>query len=794
VNGYHNPFCGFWVDVTRHIKPGNTNEIRVFTDNRHKPNCRWYTGTGIYGHVWMHVGEALAVKPNALHVTIKKLNGTEAVLSVEAELLNETGGEQKARITCMVFDMKGKEIARKTQSLMIPEKEKMSDKERTFREELETKDITPWDLEMPYLYTVRVEVTADNGFTNTAECRTGIRVISVDAEKGFSLNGKPVKLKGGCIHGDLGILGVAGHDAAIRRKIRLLKESGFNALRFAHNPYLPGYFEACDELGMLAIEEAFDEWVLARTSFGIYQCFEHEWEAVLESMVGRDYNHPSIILWSTGNEVEERDGSADGYAWSVRLAEKVRALDASRPVSVTACSLPEEYGKRPANGATGNQALNMAYDNFESGVDLWGDKTAAFFAPVDVAGYNYKSVRYAHDGRKFPQRVIYGSESYPRGAYNSWQATLENSHVIGDFVWTAMDYLGEQGLGRFALGEGMFPPSPVWPWLTAHCGDLDLIGDKRPQSYYRDALWRRNNAPRLFVQPPELTGKQLLRMAWTWDPVERNYTYPGYEGQDIEAHIYAAADEVELLQNGKSLGRKKPEEYKAVFVTPYEPGELTAIAYQDNKETGRDILKTTGKTASIALTADRNAILADGADLCFVTLRALDENGIPVFLENGEATLTLQGGGELLAFGSADPKPGRLKPFREMTCPLYHGTALAVIRSEEGTKGCMLSVTMNGVTASLRIGFMPAGTQPDDIITEIKIGGPLDTPLSELLDNEKAIAILKQHLPELMGNPMLNQIKSMSIRKLASMENADMLPPDKVLIIEEELKSLEVYT
>jgi beta-galactosidase len=536
-----NPFCGFWADVTRFIKPGNTNEIRVFTDNRHKPNCRWYTGTGIYGHVWLHIGEAVAIQPNSARIVTKKLDGDKALVSIAATMVNESGREQTVQVTYRILDAGKKEIACQSRQVVITGKEQITNAE------LETAGITPWSFDTPCLYTVRIEIQSDNGAADIAECRTGLRMITVNTENGFSLNGKSVKLKGGCIHHDLGILGVAGHGAAIRRKIQLLKESGYNALRFAHNPYLPGYFDACDELGIVVIAEAFDEWALARTSFGIYQYFEYEWESVLESMISREYNHPGIIMWSTGNEVEERDGSADGYAWSARLADKVRSLDTSRPVSVTACSLPEEYGRRPANGATGNQALNMAYDNFESGVDLWGDKTAAFFAPVDVAGYNYKSVRYAHDGKKFPKRVIYGSESYPRGAYGSWQAALENSHVIGDFVWTAMDYLGEQGVGRFAVGEGMFPPSQTWPWLTAYCGDLDLTGAKRAQSYYRDALWRRNNAPRLFVLPPELTGKPLLRMSWTWDPVERNYTYPGCEGQDIEAHIYATGGEVELL-------------------------------------------------------------------------------------------------------------------------------------------------------------------------------------------------------------------------------------------------------
>jgi beta-galactosidase len=733
----------------------------------------------------MHIGGNVAIKPNTLHVTTKHLTDQNAIIVIHTHVFNETGTEQEAQITYTVIDRDNKnDILCKTEHIAI------FGKEAKLNAELALNGILPWSPEMPRLYTIRVEIKVKNEIVDTAECKTGIRTITVDTKTGFCLNGKPMKLQGGCIHHDLGILGVAGHDVAIRRKIKLLKENGFNALRFAHNPYLPGYFNACDELGILVIEEAFDEWVLARTSFGIYKEFEYEWEKTLEAMIGRDYNHPSIFMWSTGNEVEERDGSADGYAWSKRLAGKVRSLDTSRLVSVTACSLPEEYGKRPADGTAGNQALNMAYDNFESGADLWGDKTAAFFEPVDVAGYNYKTVRYAHDGKKFPNRVIYGSESYPRGAYGSWKATVENAHVIGDFIWTAMDYIGEQGLGRYAIGEGSFPPPAAWPWLTAHAGDLDLLGNKRPQSYYRDVLWQRTAAPVLFVLSPELTGKPLMRMSWTWDPVERNYTYPGKEGEKIEAHIYAAADEVELYQNGKSLGRKKPEEYKAVFEITYIPGTLSVIAFTGSKETGRDTLNTTGQVTRLVLSAGNNAIQADGLDLCFVTLRALDKNGENVFCENGEVSVTVQGGGELLALGNADPKPDRLKPFKESICPLYHGTALAVIRSEEGVKGCMFSAVMaNGISASMEIGFLSSDNNAetvDTIISEVK-PGVLDKPLGELLDNERTHAVLKKHLPELTGNPMLNQMRGLSLGKLAGMDTSGAFSSEKLNALEKAL-------
>jgi beta-galactosidase len=777
-----NPFTGFWNDVTKYIKPRNTNEIRVFTDNRHKPNCRWYTGTGIYGHVWMHVGERAAVKPNTLHIVTKKLESKNAVISVQAQVLNEFGREQNAQIIYTVLDADNTEITRQAETVVIAETG------MAIKKEMALEDIIPWSTEMPYLYTVCVEIIPGNGIPDKTCCKTGIRTITVDTANGFCLNGKLMKLHGGCIHQDLGILGAAGHDAAIRRKIKLLKENGFNALRFAHNPYLPGYYNACDELGILVMAEAFDEWVLGRTSFGVYKEFEYEWEQVLESMIGREYNHPCIFMWSTGNEVEERDGSANGYAWSKRLADKVRSLDTSRPVSVTACSLTEEYGKRPANGAMGNQALNMAFDNFESGEDIWGDKTAAFFAPVDVAGYNYKTVRYTHDGIKFPYRVICGTESYPRNAYQSWKATLENNHVIGDFVWNATDYIGEQGLGRYAIGEGIFPPPAVWPWFTSHAGELDLIGNKRPQSYYRDVLWKRNTVPYIFVMPPELTGKPIMRMSWTYDLIERNYTYPGKEGQKIEVHIYADADEVELFQNGKNLGRKKPYEYKAVFETVYEPGMLSVSAYKDGKLTGQDTLKTTGKTTRLDLCSEKS-IQADGADIGFIAISALDENGDNNFIENGDVTISIQGGGELLAFGNADPKPDRLKPFKETTCPLFNGKALAAIRCITGTKGCVISTAMkNGISASLEISFIPAESENETtniVISELR-PSVLDLTIGELLDNERTMIELKKQMPELFENPMLNNMRGLSLRKMSSMSGSELFT-DKMKAFEKAL-------
>lgn len=779
VNGqfvakHRNPYTGLLVDVSRQILPGLANEIMVYCDNRAKPNSRWFCGTGLYRHVWLHVGEEAGVRPQSLQVATLSLIGDQVRLAIRAQL----GTDQPCQVVCSVTEQNGQVIA--CQSLDW--------QGAGFNTELTVAGITPWSPESPVLYQVNLQVNAGE-VSDTAAARTGFRTIAVDSRNGFRLNGQTIKLKGGCIHHDLGILGAASHDAAERRKVQLLKDSGYNALRLAHNPFSPGLLDACDELGLLVVAEAFDEWVLGRTSFGHYLTFEDDWAKDLENMIGRDFNHPSIFMWSTGNEVEERDGSADGYDWSRKLADKVRSLDPSRPTSVTACSLPAEYGQKAAAGATGNQAFNMAHDNFASGTDLWGDATAAFFAPVDVAGYNYKTVRYAHDAVKFPDRVVYGSETYPVLAFDSWQATLENPNVIGDFVWTAMDYLGESGLGRFVKSEAMMPPSPTWPWLTAHCGDLDLIGSKRPQGHYRDVVWQRDHQPRLFVLSPELTGHRIARMSWTWDPVEPCYTWPGHEGQPIEAHIYANADEVELLQNGRSLGRRPvglAQERKAVFQLIYEPGELVAIAYAGGAECGRSQLATLEGVARLDLIADRPSILADGIDLSFVRITAVDRTGQPAYREGSSVTVTCQGG-ELIALGNADPMPDRLLPFQGPSCPLYHGEALAVIRSSEGSDGCLLTATLdNGLQASLVITYTPVAMNNEShFVSEIK-PGVLDVPIGELMADPAKAEVLRRLLSSVINHPMFDKMQGLSLKKLAAMGGGQMLPAEQLAEIERQ--------
>lgn len=763
VNGKYlakhmNPYTGVIAEATALVHPG-ANTIQIHVDSRMKPNSRWYVGTGLYRRVWLHLAEPVSVSPEGLHVTTKVLDGDRAVLHLSAQLTGKADA-----VTFALKSPDGGVIAEVPAVLSC----------ETAQADMNVSGIIPWHPDRPVLYTAEARVEA-SGAMDAAAVRTGIRTVSVDAKNGFQLNGRSMKLRGGCIHHDLGILGAAEHKAADLRRVRILKESGFNAVRGAHNPFGPAFYEACDELGMLVIEEAFDEWVLGRTDFGLHITFEDRWERDLEDMIRRDYNHPSIIMWSTGNEVEERDGSADGYAWSRRLAEKVRSLNTSRPVSASACSLFVEYTQQPSpnadKGVTGNQALNMAYDAFAEGKDLWGPATAEYFAPLDVAGYNYKTARYEYDGEKFPDRVIYGSETYPRAALQNWRATARNSHVIGDFVWTAWDYIGEVGVGRWEVSDQPRPGDAGYPWLLAHCGDINVLGQKRPQSYYRDVVWGIAEAPRMFCLPPELVGKNIARLSWGWLPVQRSYTFDGCEGQTVEVHIYADADEVELFQNGVRMGAlpcSEEQEYHAVFSIPYRPGTLEAVVRRNGVETGRDILRTAGETANLALHADKVVPPDSGEALCFLIIQAVDQAGTPAYNETGEVNVKVSGGGRLLALGAADPKPDRKLLYCGDTCPMFEGTVMAVIKGDPGAANCTVEATLGSrAQANLTIAFSPIISAPAPVHDVLP--GPLNLPLGKLMAHPGAMEVLRTFLPAIVNNPMAGAMAGMSLKKIFGM-------------------------
>ena len=509
----------------------------------------------------------------------------------------------------------------------------------------------------------------------------------MDAENGFRLNGVAMKLKGGCVHHDNGLLGAASYDRAEERKIELMKASGYNAIRCAHNPPAPAMLDACDRLGMLVIDETFDCWRMGKNPNDYHLYFEDWWQRDTESMVRRDRNHPSIIVWSIGNEVPERTGVSDGYAWAQKQADFVRAIDPTRPVTSALPFLFEEMFADPeamAQNLTDMQSLfdPKRFTPTDLATDRWGNLTEKFNEALDLVGYNYLYPRYAWDGKRFPKRVMAGTETFPYNAYEYWKETERWPYVIGDFVWTSIDYLGESGIGKVTFGEGGPSFGAQYPYHLANCGDIDICGLKRPQSYFRDILWGVRSAPYIAVLDPQHFGQKASFNQWGWDPVEESWSFPGREGQTTRVDVYSAADEVELLVNGVSAGRKPAGDAaknKVSFEVVYQPGVIEAVSFSGGKESGRTRLQTAGQPAGLALSADREALRAEFGDLAYVTVEICDAQGKRVPWADAEVTLEVSGVGDLLAIGTANPTSEEL--YVGSRRKAWQGRLTAVVRA-----------------------------------------------------------------------------------------------------------------
>jgi beta-galactosidase len=675
LNGRHlgnHPYgyTSFWYEVTDCLRFGKKNIFAVRVRNE-GINSRWYSGSGIYRHVWLKVVEPVHVATWGTYVTTPGIDESGAKVNVKTKVVNDSPRPQRIIVITRIFDTKGIEAVRVESRQDIQTGTSVQ-----FSQDAVVKSPSLWSTESPSLYTAAVEVHGDRILHDRVEIQFGIRTIAFDAEKGFVLNGEPTLLKGGCVHHDNGPLGAAAYDRAEQRRVELLKASGFNAIRCAHNPPSPAFLDACDRLGMLVIDEAFDMWAEPSKPQDYHLYFEKWWQRDIDSMVLRDRNHPSIILWSIGNEIPNMDSPA--VAQTARmLADYVRQLDSTRPVTAAVNAITQ--------------------------------KKDPFFAPLDVCGYNYALGSYDSDHQRMPERIIYCSESYPLNACEYWLAVLDRPWVIGDFVWTAFDYLGEASIGW----RGYMQEKNFYPWNLAYCGDIDICGWKRPQSYYRDVLWSGTPEISLFVHPPEPSfepnPKRESWSRWHFDDVTADWTWPGHEGHTFKVDVYSSCDEIELLLNGKSLGKKATNRetlFRAGFETLYEAGSLRVIGYHRGKQAAVAELRTAGKPKKIKLSVDRTRIKADGQDLSYITVELLDAGGIPHPKAENLLTFDIRGPGSIVAVGNANPisTESYKRPHRKA----WRGRCLVIIRASRQPGSIVLKASAQGLEhAEVVVSSMP---------------------------------------------------------------------------------------
>ncbi len=664
-------YSSFVVDITPYLVYGKDNQVGIVTNNTAQPNSRWYSGTGLYRHVWLRIGGSTYIPPWGVFVTTPVADEVTSVVQIVTELTSVARSVRGAVLRTTVLDADGTSVAHAISDVQSS----------PVQQTLLVEGARLWSVDEPNLYTLLSEVFVDGTVTDTERTPFGIRSISFDPDNGFRLNGVPMNLRGGCVHHDHGPLGAASYDRAEERKVELLKSAGFNALRTAHNPPAPALLDACDRLGMVVIDETFDCWRMGKTPNDYHLYFEDWWMRDTAALVKRDRNHPSVVMWSIGNEILEGLGVSEGSVWAGRQADYVRTLDPTRPVTSALMGDFLELAEAFGEGGDLSEVLAEAPPPEDPEKDRWGKMTASFASHLDIVGYNYIVQRYEMDGAWFPGRMIVGTETFPHRAYTYWTETERLSHVLGDFVWTAFDYLGEAGIG-FVRVDGPAGFFATYPHHFANCGDFDICGFKRPQSFYRDLLWGVRIEPFIGVLPPEISGKPLGINPWGWEPVIDSWTFPGDEGKPVRVDVYAVDDEVELFVNGESAGRHPAGaavQNKATFEVTYEPGTIEAVCYTGGTETSRTSLKTAGDPAALRLTVDRATLRAAFGDLAYVAVEVVDEEGAVVKHAEHEVHFEVAGAGELIAVGTANPVSE--ESYTGSSRRAYEGRLLAVIRT-----------------------------------------------------------------------------------------------------------------
>lgn len=671
-------YTPFWFDITSLLnQAGKENVIAVKVENTGR-NSRWYSGSGIYRNVKLTLAEPVHIATWGVFASTEMIGDTLAKLKVDLSVQNDANNDSKIKIITKILNPDKKFAAQRESASSISSKDQLH-----ISQFFEISKPVLWSVETPELYTAEITIEADGKIADRFNITFGIRTIDVSAEKGFLLNGKPLELKGSCMHHDNGLLGSAAFNRAEERRVEIMKANGFNAIRTSHNPPSEAFLDACDRLGMIVIDETFDIWEKPKNPQDYHRFFREWWQKDVEAMILRDRNHPSVVFWSIGNEIPER-ADTSGIRIAKSLISFIRTLDTTRFITNAICEFWDQPGRK------------------------W-ETTAPAFELLTVGGYNYQWKRYESDHKSFPERIMMGTESVPMEAYENWQQVVNDPWVIGDFVWTGMDYLGETGIGhtQYLTEKDKDVFAMTWPWFNAWCGDIDIIGNKKPQMYYKDVIWG-NGKLEMNVHAPVPEGKTEKVSYWGWYDEYPGWNWNGNEDKPLQVTVYSPGDSVRLVLNGRVIGKKDVSDatkLKATFDVPYEPGELKAIAFKNGKEIAVKLLKTTGAPAAIKLTADRNPIRADRNDLCYVSIEVVDEFGQVVTDATLTVNLSVSGGGELIGSGNACPYD--MKSVGNLAVKTYRGRALAIIRpfSKAGM------INMNATSGNLVKGAIELKTE-----------------------------------------------------------------------------------
>ncbi|MCX6333078.1 MAG: DUF4982 domain-containing protein [Bacteroidia bacterium] len=674
-----NGYISFQYDLTPYLNYNSVNLIAVRVDHTKDGDSRWYTGSGIYRNVKLISTDQAHVKQWGINYTTLEVSAGKAIISVNTKIINEAKKKTRLIVTNTLWH--GSTVAGKATAVISLD----SGSEKTVTQVISIDKPELWDIETPVLYYLTTEVNGSKMNDNLVT-PVGFRTISFDADKGFYLNGKNLKLKGICMHHDAGTLGSAVPREEIARRLDILKEMGCNAIRTSHNPFSPDFLDLCDEKGFLVIDEAFDEWELPKKKWlqgwnvgtpgkeGYSEYFKDWAKSDLRDFILRDRNHPSVIMWSIGNEVDYPndpythqilDTEANPQTWA-KFSESLPHANRLGEVARELVSVIKELDTTRSVTA----GLASALMSNETG----------YADALDVAGYNYQESRYEADHKKYPMRPFYGSENGM--TLEMWNYVADKDYVIGQFLWTGFEYLGEAG--RF-------------PVRSNTAGVIDLAGNKKPEFFFRQSLW--SDKPMVFIGTSDRLTERGPISLWDHKLVEPLWNYD--EGKMISVNAFANCGEVELFINGKSLGNKKMTDFKNRAITwevPFEKGTLKAVARNNRAETASYELKTTGSPVNIVARCDDQSMKADRQDISHIFVTLCDEAGNIVYNTGNEITCEISGPARLI--GMEDSNPSNIEDYKDNKQHAFHGKLLIYLQSTDKTGPVTVKLSSPGLTGT----------------------------------------------------------------------------------------------
>lgn len=694
-------------DLTKFLNYGLRNKIHVKVDNHEVPNSRWYTGSGIYRPVTLYVQEQMHIHLHGIKINTVSYAPAKIEVSVAhtggAVALQILEGEQA------IAAVKGDEAV------------------------IELPGAKLWNEDTPALYCCRALLLDGERVADIQESVFGIRMVEW-SPRGLFINGKETLLRGGCLHHDNGILGACTYYESEERRVRIMKENGFNAIRSAHNPCSRALLEACDKLGMYVMDETWDMWYQHKSKYDYAADFMDNYKEDIRKLVEKDYNHPSVIMYSIGNEISE-PAKAEGMELAEEMIRLFHGLDGSRAVTAginlmiiaNAAKGREMYR---AEGGINAEAAENVCDNGQSGqIPDMGQMDSTMFnsmtqmvgngmnhsadgeeadhatSPIldalDIAGYNYASGRYPLEGKAHPDRLLYGSETFPQDIAANWKMVKEYPYLIGDFMWTAFDYLGEAGIGAWSYSMDAMGFEKPYPWLAAGAGVIDLTGCPDGEALYAKTIWDKNDEVLLAVTPANHPGEEVLKSAWRGTNAIPSWSWKGCEGNAVSVEAYTKAPHVRLYLNDVLLAEKDTVDCKAVFEAEYMPGELKAVG---TDEAGNEIMTGTLKTAAgnlrLCIRPEKEKV--QPGEILYVAVNICDEAG--TVESNADELISIEvQGGELLGFGSARQRTEESYLDKEETA--CYGRTLAAVR----VKDRQLSILAKGTTLPLSALTIEAG-------------------------------------------------------------------------------------